>query len=184
VVTSMSVLEKARHMNRHAPIIVRTKQIDDAEDLYKLGATQVIPEEFETAIEMFERVLTKFLMPRDEIEKTIGLIRKNNYGLVRDIQKRPRRSILSQLPNLEISALRVMENSPITGKTLSEIAFRPTYGVTVVAIKRKEVLIDHPGPNTTLCKDDIVYVLGKQDQIAHAVSLFEKHQNKKTGKKS
>lgn len=88
VVTAMSVTEKVRLLNKHASIIVRTRQIDDAEDLYKLGATQVIPEEFETAIEMFERVLNKFLMPHDQIEVIIGNIRKNNYGLVRDGKRR------------------------------------------------------------------------------------------------
>lgn len=178
LVTALSITEKVRQLNRHAPIIVRTKQIDDAEDLYRAGATQVLPEEFETAIEMFERVLNKFLMPRDDIEVTIGEIRKNNYGLVRDIKKRPRKSILSQLPNLEISALRVADNSPIAEHSLSEMDFRATYGVTVVAIKRNDKIIDHPGPQTTVCKDDIVYILGKQDQIAHAVNLFEKQQGK------
>jgi CPA2 family monovalent cation:H+ antiporter-2 len=178
VVTAMSVTEKVRQLNRHASIIVRTRQIDDAEDLYKMGATQVLPEEFETAIEMFERVLNKFLMPRDEIEVTIGRIRKNNYGLVRDLKKRPRRSILSQLPNLEISALKVAENSPVADHTLAEMEFRGTYGVTVVAIKRKEKIIDHPGPRTSILKDDIVYILGKQDQTAHAVSLFEEQREK------
>lgn len=178
LVTALSITEKIRHLNRHAPIIVRTRQIDDADDLYKAGATQVLPEEFETAIEMFERVLNKFLMPKDDIEVTIGEIRKNNYGLVRDLKKRPRKSILSQLPNLEISALRVAEESPIAGHSLSEMDFRSTFGVTVVAIKRSEKLIDHPGPQTTVCKDDIVYVLGKQDQIAHAVNLFEKQLKK------
>ncbi|PWD99826.1 cation:proton antiporter domain-containing protein [Marinilabilia rubra] len=182
VVTAMSITEKVRHLNRHAAIIVRTRQIDDAEDLYRMGATQVLPEEFETAIEMFERVLNKFLMPRDEIEVTIGSIRKNNYGLVRDLKKRPRRSILSQLPNLEVSALRVADHSPVADHTLSEMEFRGTYGVTVVAVKRKEKLIDHPGPNTKIHKDDIVYILGKQDQIAHAVSLFEKQKRKKEEK--
>jgi len=178
VVTSMAITEKVRQMNPRAPIIVRTRQIEDAEDLYKMGATQVIPEEFETAIELFERVLNKFLMPRDEIEATIGKIRKNNYGLVRDDKKRPRRSILGQLPNLEISAIRVVEKSPVTDRTLTEMNFRGTYGVTVVAIKRKEKLIDLPEPDTRLCRNDIVYVLGKQDQIAHAVSLFEKQEDK------
>ncbi|WP_010664453.1 cation:proton antiporter domain-containing protein [Marinilabilia salmonicolor] len=178
LVTALSITEKVRHLNRRAPIIVRTKQIDDADDLYKAGATQVLPEEFETAIEMFERVLNKFLMPKDDIEVTIGEIRKNNYGLVRDLKKRPRKSILSQLPNLEISALRVAEESPIAGHSLSEMDFRSTFGVTVVAIKRSDKLIDHPGPQTEVCKDDIVYVLGKQDQIAHAVNLFEKQLKK------
>jgi CPA2 family monovalent cation:H+ antiporter-2 len=182
VVTAMSITEKVRNFNKHAAIIVRTRQIDDAEDLYTMGATQVLPEEFETAIEMFERVLNKFLMPKDEIEVTIGRIRKNNYGLVRDIKKRPRRSILSQLPNLEISALRVADHSPVADHSLSEMEFRGTYGVTVVAVKRKQKLIDHPGPDTKILKDDIVYVLGKQDQIAHAVSLFEKQKGKKEEK--
>ncbi len=172
--TALSVTQKIRQLNRHAPIIVRTKQIDDAEDLYSVGATQVLPEEFESAIEMFERVLTKFLMPKDEIEATIAQIRKNNYGLVRDIKKRPQRSILSNLPNIEISALRVAEGSPIAGHSLSEMDFRATYGVTVVAIKRGDKLIDHPGPQTSVHESDIVYVLGKQDQIAHALNLFEK----------
>jgi CPA2 family monovalent cation:H+ antiporter-2 len=183
VVTSMSVIEKVRLMNRHAAVIVRTRQIDDAEDLYRMGATQVIPEEFETAIELFERVLNKFLMPRGEIEVTIGDIRKNNYGLVRDFKKRPRRSILGQLPNLEISALKVAEQSSVVGHTLAEMAFRATYGVTVVAIKRKDKVFDHPGPDSTLCKGDIAYVLGKEDQIAHAVGLFEKHRKSDDKKK-
>ncbi|WP_010527355.1 cation:proton antiporter domain-containing protein [Thermophagus xiamenensis] len=174
VVTAMSVTEKVRLLNKHASIIVRTRQIDDAEDLYKLGATQVIPEEFETAIEMFERVLNKFLMPHDQIEVIIGNIRKNNYGLVRDGKKRWRKSILSHLPNLEISALKVEEESPVAGHSLAQLAFRSTFGVTVVAIKRAEELIDHPGPNTSLYKNDIVYVLGRQEQIAHAVNLFGK----------
>jgi CPA2 family monovalent cation:H+ antiporter-2 len=182
VVTAMAVIEKVRNLNQHAPIIVRARQINDAEDLYKVGATQVIPEEFETAIELFERVLNKFLMPRDEIEVIIGRIRKNNYGLVRDVKKRPHKSILSLLPNLEISALKVDKDSPIAGQSLSDIAFRSTYGVTVVAIKRKEKIIDHPGPDTILCKNDIVYVLGKEDQIAHAVSLFKKQTEKEENK--
>ncbi len=97
------------------------------------------------------------------------------------MKKRPRKSILSHLPNLEISALRVAEDSPIAGHSLSEMAFRATYGVTVVAIKRSDKLIDHPGPQTSVYKNDIVYVLGKQDQIAHAVNLFEKQL--RTGKR-
>jgi CPA2 family monovalent cation:H+ antiporter-2 len=138
-----------------------------------MGATQVLPEEFETAIELFERVLNKFLMPRDEIEIAIAGIRKNNYGMVRDPKKPPRRSLVKSLPNIEVAAIKVTENSPILNKSLSEISFRATYGVTVVAIKRKDKIMDHPDATSLFKNEDVVYILGNHEQIAKAVQLFE-----------
>ena len=52
LITSMAVIEKVRNMNPHAYIMVRTKKVEDIEDLYNIGANQVIPEEFETSIEL------------------------------------------------------------------------------------------------------------------------------------
>ncbi len=173
LVTAMAVVEKVRHINKHAAIIVRTKQIDNAEDLYRMGATQVLPEEFETAIELFERVLNKFLMPRDEIEIAIAGIRKNNYGMVRDPKKPPRRSLVKSLPNIEVAAIKVTGNSPILNKSLAEISFRTTYGVTVVAIKRNDKIMDHPEATSLFKNEDVVYILGNHEQIAKAVQLFE-----------
>ena len=62
-------------MNKHANIIVRAKYVSDIEDLYEMGADQVIPEEFETAIDLFERILKKLLIPKGEIEAAISRIR-------------------------------------------------------------------------------------------------------------
>ena len=59
----MSIVEHVRRMNKHAHIIVRTRHVTDIEELYRLGANQVIPEEFETAIDFFERILGKYLIP-------------------------------------------------------------------------------------------------------------------------
>jgi CPA2 family monovalent cation:H+ antiporter-2 len=46
LITAMAVTEKVRAMNKHTFIIVRTKHVQDIEELYKIGANQVIPEEF------------------------------------------------------------------------------------------------------------------------------------------
>ena len=48
------------------------------------------------------------------------------------------------------------------------------YGVTVVAKKRKQKIIEHPDPSEVFEKDDIVYVLGKPEQVAHTVDLISK----------
>ena len=43
---AMAIVDRVRHLNRHAYILVRTKHVADIEELYKLGANQVVPEEF------------------------------------------------------------------------------------------------------------------------------------------
>jgi len=83
LITSMSILQHIRKLNPKAYVLVRTKQVEDIEELYKLGANQVIPEEFETAIELFERVLARIRTPRKEIDKIIGGIRDHHYGIFR-----------------------------------------------------------------------------------------------------
>ncbi|MDZ4786451.1 MAG: cation:proton antiporter, partial [bacterium] len=43
-------------------IIVRTKEVAEVTELLNLGASEVVPEEFETSLEIFSRVLRKYLI--------------------------------------------------------------------------------------------------------------------------
>ena len=76
------------------------------------------------------------------------------------------------LPNIEITALRVSDDSQLINRSIRDVKFRKNYGVTLVAIKRKDKIIDHPEPNEIFKKGDIAYVLGKPEQIAYAIELF------------
>jgi CPA2 family monovalent cation:H+ antiporter-2 len=84
LITSMAILQHIRKLNAKAYILVRTKHVEDIEELYKLGADQVIPEEFETAIELFERVLIREHTPQKEIAKIVSEIRDHHYGIFRE----------------------------------------------------------------------------------------------------
>ena len=177
LITSMAIIDKVRNMNKHATIMVRTKHVEDIEELYRLGANQVIPEEFETAIDLFERVLTNFLLPQNEIDTTIARIRDDHYGIFYEKKDEEKYSILNEIPNIEIVALKVREQSILTGKTLAESGLRNKYGITLVAIKRENILIDHPSSSSRLLKGDIAYILGKPEQIANATNLFSNKQH-------
>lgn len=179
LIPSMAIVERVRHLNKHASILVRTKHVEDIEELYRLGATQVIPEEFETAIEIFERVLAKYLIPQGEIRQIIGRIRKDNYGVFRyKAKKQSRFSIMKDLPNIEIAALKLSDESMLVDKGLAEVDFRKLVGATVVAIKRGEEIIENPGPNMVFKKGDIAYVLGHPDQIAQSEKIFSGNKDK------
>jgi CPA2 family monovalent cation:H+ antiporter-2 len=174
LITSMAVIEKVRRMNPHAYIIVRTGKVEDIEVMYNIGANQVIPEEFETSIELFDRVLSKLLIPRKKINTVIARIRDDNYGIFLEKETKTDLSALKDHANIEITAIKVDDHSPVIGKSLVEMQFRRTYGVTLVALLRKRVLIDNPDPETVFEKGDLVYIMGRSEQIANATELFAK----------
>jgi CPA2 family monovalent cation:H+ antiporter-2 len=174
IITSMAIIEKVRHMNKHAFIIVRTKYVTDIDKLYNLGANQVIPEEFETAIELFKRILEYKLLPQPEINTTIAKIRDDHYGIFLEKEERPEALSLRGLPNIEIVAHTIKGPLPLIGKNLIEIQFRKTYEVTLVAILRGKELLEHPRPITTIQNGDVLYIMGKPAQIANAIDMLSK----------
>lgn len=174
LITAMAVIEKVRSINPYAYIIVRSKKVEDIEELYNIGANKVIPEEFETAIELFDRVLAKLLIPRREIEAVLGRIRDDNYGIFRDKEVRTDLSALRTFASFEISAVRIDDNSRVIGKSIVELQLRNTYSVTVAALLRNKELRDNPDPETIFEKGDIVYLMGRPEQIARATELLVK----------
>ena len=171
-ITALGVIAKVRELNKHAYIVVRSKYVSNIEDFYRMGANQVIPEEFETAIDLFELVLKKLLIPKGEIEGAISRIRDDNYGIFREKDDNGTITLTDMIPNVEIVAMKASNYQLFPGNSLKEIHLRKEFGLTVVAVKRGDHIFDNPGAKFVFEPDDIVYVLGKPEKIAqltHAV---------------
>ncbi len=165
-ITALGVIEKVRALNKHANIMVRAKYVSDIEDLYKMGADQVIPEEFETAIDLFERILKKLLIPKGEIEAAISRIRDDNYGIFREKEENSTFTLSEEIPDIEIVALKSSNYILFTGNSLKEIHLRKQFGLTVVAVKRGEKIYENPDARFVFENEDIIYILGKPEKIA------------------
>ena len=165
-ITALGIIAKVRELNRHAHIIVRSKYVSNIEDFYQMGANQVIPEEFETAIELFERVLKKLLIPKGEIEAAISRIRDDNYGIFLEKEENDSVTLTDMIPDVEIVALKAGNYEIFPGNSLKEIHLRKLYGLTVVAVKRDGEILENPGAGFIFNPDDVVYVLGKPERIA------------------
>jgi monovalent cation:H+ antiporter-2, CPA2 family len=174
IIPSMAIIEKVRNINKKAYIIARAKYIQDVEQLYKIGADQVLPEKLEIAIDLFNRILVKKLYPQKEINRILTHIRNTNLGAFseKDIVNRP--SLLDELPNLNIVAVKVENYSIAEGKSLYDIQLRSKTGVTLLAIKRGSEIIEHPSPGTVFRGNDVVYILGNPEQVNLAFELFNK----------
>lgn len=166
------IVELARRLNPSIYVIARTRYASEVEPLYSLGADDVIPEEFETSIEIFSRVLHRYFIPADEIEKHILEVRKSGYEMFRNMQHRYSFPELKQLPDIEIETFRISQASQLAGKTLSEARLRTRYGVTVLAIQRGRETITNPDGETQLLANDIIVLIGTKERIAGVASMI------------
>jgi monovalent cation:H+ antiporter-2, CPA2 family len=165
-ITALGIIEQVRKMNKHAYIIVRSKYVTNIEDYYQMGADQVIPEEFETAIDLFEMVLKKLLIPKDEIDEVTSRIRDDNYGIFREKDEPGAVTLTDMIPDVEIIALKAGNYQLFPGNSLESIDLRKHFGLTVVAVKRTGEILENPGASFVFEPDDIVYVMGKPARIA------------------
>ena len=168
------IAEIILRLNPKVHLIVRTRYLQEMKPLYKLGACEVIPEEFETSVEIFTRVLTKYLIPRDEIEKLVAEARADGYKIFRSP---PRVSasfsdLKLQLHDVEINTFQISQGTPIIGKTLAQIELRRRYEISVVAIQRDSQVLSNPGADTVIQSNDVLFVLGSSEKISEAINIF------------
>lgn len=168
------ITELARRLNKGIYIIVRTRYIQEMETLYKLGADDIIPEEFETSVEIFSHVLTKYLIPQEEINEFISEIRADSYEMFRTVYKDTASLCdLKMCPsNVEISIFQVMENSTFHGKSQSEIGLQSKYDVTILVLFRNSKTMTNPSRDLKLQPDDVAILLGTPQKISEVASLF------------
>ncbi|HBG07275.1 MAG: sodium:proton exchanger [Geobacteraceae bacterium GWC2_58_44] len=172
---SRRIAALARQLNPSIHVIVRTRYILEVEPLFKLGVNEVIPEEFETSVEILSRVLKRFLVPQDVIDSCIVDVRRDGYDMFRSASKRHSHAvgIAGFLSGAEIGNFRVHKGSPLEGASLREGVLRSRSGATILAIKRGEEVIPNPDPVWVLEDKDIVLLLGTPEQLAAAGKLFD-----------
>jgi CPA2 family monovalent cation:H+ antiporter-2 len=73
----------ARELAATMRIIVRTEYVLEVEELRHLGADDVIPAEFETALALFDRVLSIYDVPEATVDDLTERMRLENYGFLR-----------------------------------------------------------------------------------------------------
>ena len=73
----------ARELAPAVRILVRTEHLAEVDELEALGADDVIPAEFETALALFDRVLGIYDVPETTIDGLLAKMRLENYGVLR-----------------------------------------------------------------------------------------------------
>jgi CPA2 family monovalent cation:H+ antiporter-2 len=161
----------ARQMNPDIHIIVRTRYMSEMSDLRELGANEVIPEEFETSIEIFSRVLREYGIARNVIQRQVTAIRSEGYQMLR-VPSLPivdMNEIAEALETASTETLFVEAASSAVGKTIGQLGLRKKTGVSIIAITREGHTEINPRPETIIRADDVFVLLGGAEQIDRAI---------------
>ena len=173
------LVSQARRLRTDLYIIVRTRYVAEIDRLYRLGANQVIPEEFETSVEIFARVLQEYHVPRNVISLQVDLIRKEHYGTLRGIRLQGKQlDALSQfLVGTTSDIFSILETSPAIGRSLEEINLSTRTGVSVIAVVRDGRSYPTVGNDFKLAVGDLLVLLGGHKALDDAAHILNPGNN-------
>lgn len=165
--TTRRGVRAAREMAPDIFIVVRTRYASAIDELYRLGANDVIPEEFETSVEIFTRVLERYHLPRNIIDAQVKIIRSECYGVLRGTCEafKPTPERLADLMSAGTAeSFYIAKGTWPAGKTLGDIDLRNRTGATVIAIVRGEESFTSPGAEfAVVAGDTLVLVASHRD---------------------
>jgi CPA2 family monovalent cation:H+ antiporter-2 len=133
----------------------------------------VIPEEFETSIEIFSRVLHEYHVPTNVIANQIQFVRFEGYKMLRglSLDQEHLGRVAALFAGATVDHIQIEPHSPAAGRTLRDLDIRKNTGATVIAIARSGG--DHePDPEFTMQPDDIVVLIGAHRDLDEAMRML------------
>ena len=173
----------ARSLSPTVHIIARTRYVVEIPELERLGANAVIPEEFETSIEIFSRVLAHYQVPRNDVDRLIDEIRASHYQALRT-GPGLRLSMAGQIgtvPQMIAERIRLPAGAAAVGRTLQQTKLRTQTGALILSVARGTSDIATPDPKFRLAAEDVLVVVGRPDQVRAAQELLTGERGKGKG---
>jgi monovalent cation:H+ antiporter-2, CPA2 family len=170
-VSTERAIRLTRKLNSNIKIMVRTRLASQVEELKATGADVVIPEEFETSIEIFCRVLKEYRIPNNVIEQQVELIRMEGYSMFRGLSLNTEslKNFSTYLTATLIESFLVIEDSWVNEKALGDIDI---IGATVIAVVRKNNPHPNPGVDFVVLPRDMLILFGSHMQLNKSIQYL------------
>ena len=168
-VSTERAVRLTRKLNPDIKIMVRTRLTSQVEELKGAGADEVIPEEFETSIEIFCRVLRDYRIPNSIIEQQVELIRMEGYSMFRGLSLNTEslKKFSTYLTATLTESYLILEDSWACGKNLKEIEIGS--GSIIIAVVRKNQPHPNPGADFLIMSGDMLILFGSHMQLDKAI---------------
>ena len=166
---------QVRGANPRAYVIARTRQVAEVAELMRLGADEVIPEEFETSIAIVMRVLRRFHVPGNVIRFQEQALRREGYSFLRgsDVAGALMHSIERMMAGAITDTYYIEAESPSVGKTLADLDLRGRTRALIIAVVRDGTHELSPGADFALKARDVLVLVGDHQALEAAFQVLE-----------
>jgi CPA2 family monovalent cation:H+ antiporter-2 len=166
------IVALARRLNPTAPVLARTRYARDIDQLQALGATSVVAEELEAAIDLTTYVLRTLGLPSGAVASFVEELRDEGYAL---LQTPPGLALDPWLVELldQVSS-EWLEVPPdfAPKRDIGSLRLRTLTGASVLAVERDGIHVPNPGPETVLSPGDRLLVFGGSEAIERLRELL------------
>ena len=173
-----AVAKKILHLvHEHAPnvpVLVRT--IDDAnlDELQKAGATVVVPEAIEGSLMLATQALALVGVPMRRVIRMVQDQRVARYGLLRGYFHGADDDSVDELELQRLQSVTLGANALCIGQTLGASLDQRELQVIVVSVRRAEGRVVSPSESLILQVGDTLVLSGRPQDLARAEGVLLK----------
>jgi len=168
VEAALRVMHRALALRPDLPIVTRAADEKDMDRLAQGGAAEVVPEAFEGSIILASHALALIGVPLNRVVRRIRDVRNQRYALMRGF-------FYGASDAADGPDARQMRLHPVTlpagahavGKTIGVLALED-FGVTVSAVRRRNIRGLAPSAETQMMAGDVVVLLGVPADLERA----------------
>ena len=163
--TAVRVLAHIHDMNPSLPVIVRARDEADIAPLTAAGASEVVPEAFESGLMLASHTLVWVGVPLSRVMRRVSQVRAERYGLLRGLFQGRDREDDDGDSSAQLHSVTLEPGARAIGRTLEELDL----GVQVRAVRRRGVKARLDAASAgALQEGDVVVLLGPPDALAVA----------------
>ena len=166
---SLDVIQKVRALAPKVPILVRTRNDDQLDELHAAGANEVVPESLEGSLMLVSQVLSLSGVPFSRIVRRVQKERKNHYNHLHGFFQGEHTDMSPDaIERIEFAhAIILTDDSYAVGKTISALKLDERR-VFVIALRRNNIESEEPDVDTVLLPQDTLIVRGKPRRVERA----------------
>lgn len=166
---SLDVIQKVRSLAPDVPILVRTRNDDQLDELHAAGANEVVPESLEGSLMLVSQVLSLTGVPFSRIVRRVQKERKNHYNHLHGFFQGEHTDMSPEaIDRIEFAhAIILSEQSFANGHSIGSLKLDERR-VVVVALRRDEIETEEPDISIILQPQDTLIVRGKPRRVERA----------------
>jgi len=178
--STYKILQQVRQDHRDIPILVRTSDDQNLDELLSAGATEVVPETLEASLMLAFQTLVLLGVPANRALYMIRKVRKDRYELLHRIFPSHDLAALDDFETNreQLAVLNVSPDSKSIDCTLGDINL-VDLGLKITAICRDGIKRPDPDLDTVIKAGDVLVLLGTQSQIDRAERILSEGAHEK-----